>query len=311
VLAIGARFGDRHTGKLDVYRGERKFIHIDISPQQLGRVFPADLGIVSDAKVALLALREQAGERPAKSRSGWTGRVAQLKDVLTRRTDFDDVPIKPPRVYQEINEFFDDDTVFVTAIGLYQIWSGQFQRVTKPRHYLCCGQAGPLGWEVPACMGAKLAIPDKLVVGVVGDYSFQFLMEEVAVAVQYQVPFVLVMVNNGYMGLIRQAEKNYDMNYEVLLSYDGPGGHPGIDHVAVMKAMGADGMKVTEPGDIQGAFEWAVAQSNERRVPVLVEILVAPEDDAAMGQSIDHVREFEPARETVSDPYAAIPELAG
>jgi tartronate-semialdehyde synthase len=311
VLAIGARFGDRHTGAMDVYRGERKFIHVDISPQQIGRVFPADLGIVSDAKLALQALREQAADRPSRSRSGWTARVAQLKDVLTRRTDFEDVPIKPPRVFQEINEFFDEDTVFVTAIGLYQIWSGQFQRVQKPRHYLCCGQAGPLGWEVPACMGAKLAVPDKLVVGVVGDYSFQFLMEEVAVAVQYKVPFVLVMVNNGYMGLIRQAEKPYDMNYEVLLSYDGPGGHPGIDHVAVMKAMGADGMKVTEPGDIQGAFEWAVSQSNEREVPVLVEILVAPEDDAAMGKSIDHVREFEPARETVPDPFAAIPELAG
>ena len=103
----------------------------------------------------------------------------------------------------------------MTAIGLYQIWSGQFQHAYKPRHYLCCGQAGPLGWEVPACIGAKLAAPEKLVVGVVGDYSFQFLMEEVAVAVQYEVPFVLVMVNNGYMGLIRQAEETYDMNFEV------------------------------------------------------------------------------------------------
>jgi tartronate-semialdehyde synthase len=219
------------------------------------------------------------------------------------------VPIKPPRVFQEINDYFDPDTVFVTAIGLYQIWSGQFQRAHRPRHYLCCGQAGPLGWEVPACIGAKLAAPDKLVVGLVGDYSFQFLMEEVAVAVQYQVPFVLVMVNNGYMGLIRQAEKNYDMNYEVDVSYEGPGGHPGIDHVGVMKAMGADGVKVTDPAEIPGAFDWAVARAHERGVPMLVEILVAREDDAAMGTSIDHVREFEPVEE--EDPVAAIPELAG
>jgi tartronate-semialdehyde synthase len=309
VLAIGARFGDRHTGDLEVYRGERSFIHVDISPQQIGRVFPADLGIVSDAKLALTALREQAAKRPAKPRDEWTDRVSQLKDALTRRTDFDDVPIKPPRVFQEINDYFDPDTVFVTAIGLYQIWSGQFQRAHRPRHYLCCGQAGPLGWEVPACIGAKLAAPDKLVVGLVGDYSFQFLMEEVAVAVQYQVPFVLVMVNNGYMGLIRQAEKNYDMNYEVDVSYEGPGGHPGIDHVGVMKAMGADGVKVTDPAEIPGAFDWAVARAHERGVPMLVEILVAREDDAAMGTSIDHVREFEPVEE--EDPVAAIPELAG
>ena len=117
------------------------------------------------------------------------------------------------------------------------------------------------------------------------------------------------MVNNGYMGLIRQAEKNYDMNYEVDVSYEGPGGHPGIDHVGVMRAMGADGVKVTEPGEIAGAFDWAVREAEERRVPMLVEILVAREDDAAMGTSIDHVREFEPIEGR--DPLAAIPELAG
>src|SRR5918998_446151 len=311
VLAVGARFGDRHTGDIDVYRGDRRFIQIDISPQQIGRVFPADLGIVSDARTALQDLREQAAQRTPEPRGDWLGRVCDLKETLTRRTDFDDVPIKPPRVFKEINDAFDADTVFVTAIGLYQIWSGQFQHTYKPRHYLCCGQAGPLGWEVPACLGAKLAAPDKLVVGVVGDYSFQFLMEEVAVAVQYEVPFVLVMVNNGYMGLIRQAEKNYDMNYAVGISYEGPGGHPGIDHVAIMKAMGADGIRVTAPDELSGAFEWAADRAQERRVPVLVEVMVAPEDDSAMGTSIDHIREFEPVEHGVPDPQAAMPELAG
>jgi tartronate-semialdehyde synthase len=311
VLAVGARFGDRHTGDVDVYRGDRRFIQIDISPQQIGRVFPVDLGIVSDARTALRDLREQAVRTRPAPRGEWLGRVADLKETLIRRTDFDDVPIKPPRVFRELNRAFDADTVFVTAIGLYQIWSGQFQHTYKPRHYLCCGQAGPLGWEVPACIGAKLAAPDNLVVGVVGDYSFQFLMEEVAVAVQYRVPFVLVMVNNGYMGLIRQAEQAYDMNYEVRLSYDGPGGHPGIDHVAVMRAMGADGVVVSEPDEIAGALGWAVAEAEARGVPVLVEVLVAPEDDAAMGKSIDHVREFEPIEGVVPERSAPMPELAG
>jgi tartronate-semialdehyde synthase len=311
VLAIGARFGDRHTGDISVYRGDRKFIHIDISPEQIGRVFPADLGIVSDAKLALQALREQAAQRTSESREGWTERVTHFRETLTRRTDFDDVPIKPPRVFQELNEFFDPDTIFVTAIGLYQIWSGQFQETFKPRHYLCCGQAGPLGWEVPACIGVKLATPEQLVVGVVGDYSFQFLMEEVAVAVQYKVPFVLVMLNNGYMGLIRQSEQPYEMNYAVGISYEGPDGHPGIDHVAVMKAMGADGMRVVEPGDIAGALDWAVAQAEDRQVPVLVEIMIAPEDDAAMGKSIDHIREFEDVDQGAPDPLSALPEMAG
>ncbi|MEA2247937.1 MAG: tartronate-semialdehyde synthase, partial [Solirubrobacteraceae bacterium] len=220
------------------------------------------------------------------------------------RTDFDQVPIKPPRVYEEINRFFGSDTIWVTAIGLYQIWSGQFQRVDRPRHYLCCGQAGPLGWEIPACIGAKLAQPDQLVAGLVGDYSFQFLMEEIAVAVQYRVPFVLVMVNNAYMGLIRQAELSYDMNYEVDLAYDGPDeAHPGVDHVGVMRAMGADGVRVTEPGDMAAAFEWAVAESETRGIPVLVEVMVGREENAAMGTSIDAVREFEP----VPDDDGAVP----
>lgn len=297
VLAVGARFAERHTGALDVYRGDRRFIHVDISAQQIGRVFPPEIGIVSDAGRAIAELRRQAGERTASSRGAWTGRVAELRTALTRRTDFDEVPIKPPRVYAEINRFFEPDTIWVTAIGLYQIWSGQFQRVDRPRHYLCCGQAGPLGWEIPACIGAKLARPDQLVAGLVGDYSFQFLMEEIAVAVQYRVPFVLVMVNNAYMGLIRQSEMGYGMNYQVDLSYEGPEGQPGIDHVAVMRAMGADGVRVTEPGDMASAFEWAIAQSQTLQVPVLVEIMVGREENAAMGVSIDAVREFEAAPE--------------
>lgn len=310
VLAVGARFGDRHTGDLAVYRGERKFIQIDISPKQIGRVFPVDLGIVSDARGALAALYRRTCERRVRPRGDWLGRIADLREQLTRRTDFEDVPIKPPRIYHELERVFDRDTVYVTAIGLYQIWSGQFQRTYEPRHYLCCGQAGPLGWEIPACIGAKLAAPDKRVVGVVGDYSFQFLMEEVAVAVQYRVPFVLVMVNNGYMGLIRQAEQAYDMNYAVRLSYDGPRGHPGIDHVSVMHAMGAGGVTVTEPKEIAGALEWAASEAERSCVPVLVEILVAAEDDAAMGRSIDAIREFEQVENETAISSDAAQELA-
>ena len=295
ILAVGARFADLHTGDLDVYRGERTFIQVDIEPYQIGRVFPPDLGIVSDAGHALDAMLEVARDMtPRRAGGAWTERVTELRSTLLRRTDFDDVPVKPQRVYQEVNEVFDEDTVFLTAIGLYQIFSGQFQKTYKPRHYICCGQAGPLGWEVPACIGAKLGAPEKLIVGIVGDYSFQFLMEEVAVAVQYRVPFVLVMLNNTYMGLIRQAEKyGYDENYAVDLSFDN-GDTVGIDHVAVMEAMGAMGRRVTEPGDIADTLRWAVDASEEHRLPVLVEIMTERDTDAAMGVAIDAVNEYEP-----------------
>jgi tartronate-semialdehyde synthase len=313
VVGIGNRWAERHTGDLDVYRGERKFIHIDIAPYQIARVFRPDLGLVSDAKLALRAMIQTARDMtPERAPGPWVDRVAELRSTLLRKTDFDDVPIKPQRVYQELNEFFDGEEIIVTAIGLYQIFGGQFQKTYKPRHYLCCGQAGPLGWEVPACIGVKLGRPDNLVVGVVGDYSFQFLMEEVAVAVQYKVPYVLVMLNNAYMGLIRQSELPYDINFAVDIGYEGPDSEYGMDNVMVMEAMGALGRRVRRPEEIKGALEWAVRASEERRVPTLVEIMCERDTNAAMGLSIDKINEYEPildgAREKAGQVVGGVPE---
>ncbi|MGB3444759.1 MAG: glyoxylate carboligase [Actinophytocola sp.] len=294
VLAIGARFGDRHTGKLDTYQGDRKFIHVDIEPTQLGKVFEPTLGIVGHARPTLSAITDRARTLGvAPHGEVWPSRVASLRSALVRRDDFDDVPIKPPRVYREINEHYGEDTTFVTAIGLYQIWSGQFQHTYLPRRYLVCGQAGPLGWEIPAAMGVKCAFPDRRVVVVAGDYSFQFLMEEIAVAAQYRIPFVIVMVNNEYLGLIRQAELPYEMNYAVDLHY----GEGGIDHVKLMDAFGCPARRVEQPGDIRAALEWADAESDRLSLPVLVEIMVEREANAAMGPALDSIKEFEPAPE--------------
>jgi tartronate-semialdehyde synthase len=313
VVGIGNRWAERHTGDLDVYRGDRRFIHIDIDPGQIGRVFPPDLAVVSDAKLALQAMIEVARDMtPAREPGAWVERVDELRSTLLRKMDFDDVPIKPQRAFQEMNEFFDPDTIFVTAIGLYQIFSGQFQKTYKPRHYLCCGQAGPLGWEVPACIGVKLGRPESLVVGVVGDYSFQFLMEEVAVAVQYKVPYVLIMLNNAYMGLIRQSELRYDMNFAVDLAYEGAESEYGIDNVRIMEGMGALGRRVRRPEEIKDALAWAVHLSEERRVPALVEIMCERETNAAMGLSIDKINEYEPIlegdRESAGQVVGGIPE---
>jgi tartronate-semialdehyde synthase len=295
VVGIGNRWAERHTGDLDVYRGNRKFVHVDIDPRQMGRVFPPDLAVVSDARLALQAMVQTARDMTSEREPGpWVDRVAELRSTLLRKTDFDDVPVKPQRAFREMNEFFDGNEIIVTAIGLYQIFSGQFQKTYKPRHYLCCGQAGPLGWEVPACIGVKLGRPDNLVVGVVGDYSFQFLMEEVAVAVQYGVPYVLVMLNNAYMGLIRQSELKYEMDFAVDLAYAGPESDYGIDNVMVMEAMGALGRRVRRPEEIQDALAWAVRASEEQRVPALVEIMCERDTNAAMGLSIDRINEFEP-----------------
>ncbi|MDB5410433.1 MAG: glyoxylate carboligase [Rhodospirillales bacterium] len=301
VLGIGNRWANRHTGSTAIYTRGRKFVHIDIEPTQIGRVFCPDVGIVADAKNALAALVEAAhvGARDGEFRraNAWVAKVAERKRTMLRRTDFDNVPIKPQRVFQEINAAFDRDTQFVTAIGLYQIASGQFQRVYAPRNYIVCGQAGPLGWEVSACTGAKLADPTKEVVGIVGDYSFQFLIEELAVAAQYHVPFVMVLLNNAYLGLIRQAERAFKMDYEVQLAFENINapeiGEYGVDHVKAAEAFGCRAVRVFEPEKIAGAIAWARQESATLRVPIIVEIITERVTNIAMGAEIDAVTEFE------------------
>ncbi|MBX9387090.1 glyoxylate carboligase [Streptomonospora nanhaiensis] len=295
VLAVGARFGDRHTGRLDVYRGDRAFIHVDIEPTQIGKVFEPDLGVVSDARLFLRELAGLAARRgPARAPGPWVARVNRLKAELGRREDFDTVPIKAPRVYKEINAAFGPETYFVTAIGLYQIWGGQHQKAHLPRHYQVCGQAGPLGWEIPAAIGVRKALertdPDAEVVGIVGDYSFQYTVEELAVAAQYDVPFVLIMINNEYLGLIRQAEIPYGMNYQVDIHYD----DHGTDNVQIMAAYGCSGRRVTEPADIRPAIDWARKEAQRTSRPVLVEIMIEREANTPHGPAIDAVAEFEP-----------------
>jgi tartronate-semialdehyde synthase len=300
VLAIGARFAERHTGDLAVYRGERKFIHVDIEPTVIGKVFPADLGIVADAKLAIEGLTRVAKEMTTERSPGeWSRKAADYKRRFRRKMDFDQVPIKPQRAFKEINEFFDPDTIFVTAIGLYQIWSGQFQEIQKPYTYFCCGQAGPLGWEVPACMGIKLGKPGAQVVGIVGDYSFQFLLGDLATAVQNNVPYVMIMLNNGYLSLIRQPSKYiYEMNYAVDIGY---GDGYGPDFVKIVEGFGGLGKRVIRPEEIKPALAWAVEESNRRKIPVLVEIREDRDTDAAMGVSIDKIVERDPIIDIPAD----------
>ena len=151
-LGIGNRWANRHTGSVDVYTKGRKFVHVDIEPTQIGRVFGPDYGIVSDAKAALELFVEVARERKAagrlKDRSAWVAECRERKRTMLRKTNFENVPMKPQRVYQCMNNAFDDkDTCYVTTIGLSQIAAAQFLHVYKPRHWINCGQAGPLGLD--------------------------------------------------------------------------------------------------------------------------------------------------------------------
>ncbi|GAA0591347.1 glyoxylate carboligase [Kribbella sandramycini] len=298
VIGIGNRWANRHTGGLDVYREGRKFVHIDIEPTQIGRVFAPDLGIVSDAKAALEVLLHVARQQaPLDDRSEWAAACRDRKARLRRRTDFDNVPIKPQRVYQEMNNAFGPETRYVSTIGLSQIQAAQMLHVYRPRHWINAGQAGPLGWTGPAALGVAVADPDTPVVALSGDYDFQFLIEELAVGAQFNIPYIHVVVNNAYLGLIRQAQRNFDMDFCVQLAFDNINtpelaGY-GVDHVKVAEGLGCKAVRVFEPDGIQPALDEAKKLLAEFRVPVIVEVILERVTNVAMGTEIDNVVEFE------------------
>ncbi|WP_186768194.1 glyoxylate carboligase [Streptomyces qinzhouensis] len=301
VLGIGNRWANRHTGGLDVYTRGRTFVHVDIEPTQIGRIFAPDYGIVSDAGAALELFVELAREHrdagTLPDRSAWAASARRRKATLQRRTHFDEVPIKPQRVYEEMNRAFGPETRYVTTIGLSQIAGAQLLHVYRPRHWINCGQAGPLGWTIPAALGVATADPDTPVVALSGDYDFQFMLEELAVGAQHRIPYIHVLVNNAYLGLIRQAQRNLDINFQVNLEFENINspelGVYGVDHVKVVEGLGCKALRVTEPDALLPAFEEAKKLAAEYRVPVVVEAILERVTNISMGAEIDAVNEWE------------------
>ncbi|WP_421527168.1 glyoxylate carboligase [Pseudomonas brenneri] len=301
VFGIGNRWANRHTGSVDVYTEGRKFIHVDIEPTQIGRVFAPDLGIVSDAGAALNVFLEVAREWKEqgllKNRSAWVESCRERKRTLQRKTHFDNVPVKPQRVYEEMNKFFGKDTCYVSTIGLSQIAGAQFLHVYKPRHWINCGQAGPLGWTIPAALGVVKADPNRKVVALSGDYDFQFMIEELAVGAQFNLPYIHVLVNNAYLGLIRQAQRGFDIDFCVQLSFENVNapelGSYGVDHVTVVEGLGCKAIRVFDANHLQAAFAEAKQLMETFRVPVVIEVILERVTNIAMGTEINAINEFE------------------
>ncbi|MEP9375256.1 glyoxylate carboligase [Aquabacter sp. CN5-332] len=301
VLGIGNRWANRHTGSVEVYTKGRKFVHVDIEPTQIGRVFGPDFGLVSDAGAALELFVEIAKEWKAAGKlpdySAWAAECLQRKQTMLRKSHYDNVPLKPQRVYEEMNEAFGRDVTYVTTIGLSQIAGAQFLQVYEPRNWINCGQAGPLGWTLPAALGVRAARPDAKIVALSGDYDFQFMIEELAVGAQHKLPYLHVVVNNSYLGLIRQAQRGFDMDFEVSLAFDNinseeAGGY-GVDHVVVAEGLGCKAIRVRTPNEFKDAFAQAETLMKEHQVPVVVEFILERVTNIAMGVEIDKVNEFE------------------
>ena len=318
VLGIGNRWANRHTGSIDVYTKGRTFVHVDIEPTQIGRVFTPDFGIVSDAGAALALFVEVAEARRAegrlRDRAAWSQSCRERKRTLLRKTHFDDAPMKPQRVYQCLNAHFGPETCYVSTIGLSQIAAAQFLHVFRPRHWINCGQAGPLGWTLPAALGVRAADPTRRIVALSGDYDFQFMVEELAVGAQFKLPYLHVVVNNSYLGLIRQSQRAFDMDYCVQLGFDNINAGPdagieagyGVDHVKVAEGLGCKAIRVQRPEEMQPALEQAERLMARHRVPVVLEVMLARVTDIAMGTEIDAIREFEPLAGSIEDAPTAL-----
>ena len=319
VLGIGNRWANRHTGSPEVYCRGRRFIHVDIEPTQIGRVFAPDYGIVSDAKAALRLLVQVAQEwkdaGQLRDWSAWAGECRTRKGSIAylRKTNYDAVPMKPQRVYQCMNRAFGKDVTYVSTIGLSQIAGAQFLHVYHPRHWINCGQAGPLGWTIPAALGVRAADPTRKIVALSGDYDFQFMIEEMAVGAQFKLPYIHVVVNNSYLGLIRQSQRGFEMDYCVQLAYENINVSPeqvahdyGVDHVAVVEGLGCKAIRVHTQEEIAPALQQAEAWMAQYQVPVMVEIMLERVTNIAMGTEIDNVTEFEELASSRADVPTAV-----
>jgi tartronate-semialdehyde synthase len=235
---------------------------------------------------------------------------------MLRRSHYDEVPLKPQRVYQEMNETFGRDTTYVTTIGLSQIAGAQFLHVYNPRHWINCGQAGPLGWTMPAALGVRAADPDREIVALSGDYDFQFMLEELAVGAQHKLPYLHVVVNNSYLGLIRQAQRGFKMDFEVSLAFENINNQStedvasyGVDHVAVAEGLGCKAVRVKSPNEFKEAFATARDLMKEHQVPVVIEFILERVTNVAMGTEIHNVNEFEDI--LCLDPSLTLKDVSG
>jgi tartronate-semialdehyde synthase len=287
ILGIGCRFTDRHTGNASVYLGERKLIHIDIDGGEIGKILKTTLGIAADAADALPMLLAAAGESgKARNRPAPKVSFADQRKKYIRKPDPKKQPMDPREVFEAINRAFDEETQYTTGCGITQIWSGQYQRINKPRKYFPSGGAGTLGYDIPAAIGAVTGSKGKKTVCLMGDFGFTFLVEELGVAAAYKLPVVVLIINNAYLGLIRQNQKYaYGYEYQVAMKEN----KTLMDYVKVAEGFACKAERVFTYADLDRALKNAAAAKG----PYVIDIIVNDNTDCDMGNDIAHIRHFE------------------
>jgi len=273
IVAIGVRFDDRVTGKLSEFAPRAKFIHIDIDPAEISKNVPAHIPIVGDTRNILprLTAEYRALEPDPKRLEEWWHRIAgwQEKHPLVYE-DSHDTEIKPQYMIDALYEATGGDAIVVADVGQHQMWTAQRYHFEQPRHWLNSGGLGTMGFGLPAAIGAKVAFPDKTVVAVVGDGSFQMNVQELATCAQADIPVKVFIMNNGYLGMVRQwQELFWDRRYSQVDT----GTYP--DFVKLAEAYGGTGFRFTDKTTLVQDMKTALATDG----PVVVDVRVTAEEN--------------------------------
>ncbi len=276
LIAIGARFDDRVTGKVDEFSPHSKKIHIDIDPTSISKNVRVDIPIVGDCKRVLTRLLEVLKEeKPDREgyREGllpWYEKIEEWKerDKLAYNQN---LRIKPQFVVEKIYELTKGEAIISSEVGQNQMWTAQYYRFDRPRTFLTSGGLGTMGYGFPAAIGAQVAFPDRLVIDIAGDGSIQMNIQELATAVQHRLPVKVAILNNGYLGMVRQWQELFYEKKYVLTQI----GQWNPDFVKLAEAYGAVGLRATRPEEV----EPVIREAFRTPLPVLMDFVVEPEED--------------------------------
>jgi acetolactate synthase I/II/III large subunit len=283
LISVGARFDDRVTGKIDEFAPQAKIIHIDIDPSSIAKTVTVDLPIVGDAKSILKALTPLVKKLSIKP---WQAQVSSFKEKYPMSYDRKAKTIKPQYVMEVIDRLTKGNAIIVTEVGQNQMWAAQWYTFKKPRTYISSGGLGTMGYGFPAAIGAKLGRPEKVVFDIAGDGSIQMNIQELATAVSNNIDVKVVILNNGYLGMVRQwQELFYGKRYSHtdLVTTGNP------DFMKIAEAYGALGIRVTEKEEVESAIKKTLAHTG----PVFVDIIIDREENVfpmvPAGQAINRM----------------------
>jgi acetolactate synthase I/II/III large subunit len=274
LIGAGVRFDDRVTGKTDTFCANAKIVHIDIDPTSIRKNVDVTVPVVGDCKLTLEALNSLLDEtdldKVVAQHSAWIEKIQNWKDTQPLAYKQDDERIKPQFVVEKLFELTEGRAIITTEVGQNQMWAAQYYHFDEPNHFISSGGLGTMGFGLPAAIGAQIAYPDKLVVDIAGDGSIQMNIQEMATAVQHCLPVKVAILNNGFLGMVRQWQQLfYDRRYSCTTMDFSP------DFAKLAEAFGAVGLRASKPSEVEPVLREAIATPR----PVIMDFVVDQEEN--------------------------------